>query len=66
MKVVVNGKPREVRAGVTVQQFVEQQGLAPQRVLVERNGEPLRRELYGATLLRDGDKLEIAQMVGGG
>jgi sulfur carrier protein len=66
VKVTANGKARDVAAGMTVQKFVEQQGLAAERVVIEYNGEPLRRELFAATVLRSGDKLEIAQMVGGG
>jgi thiamine biosynthesis protein ThiS len=66
VKVTANGKRRAIAAGVSVQKFVEQQGLAAERVVIEYNGEPLRRELFAVTVLRSGDKLEIAQMVGGG
>jgi sulfur carrier protein len=66
MKVTANGKPHEISPGTTVQHFVEKRGLAAERIVVEHNGEPLRRDLFAATILRAGDKLEIAQMVGGG
>jgi thiamine biosynthesis protein ThiS len=41
-------------------------GLVPERVVVEHNGAALRRDRFGSTVLREGDRLEIAQMVGGG
>jgi sulfur carrier protein len=66
VKVTANGKARNIADGLTVQKFVEQQGLASERVVIEYNGEPLRRELFSVTVLRAEDKLEIAQMVGGG
>lgn len=66
MIVTANGKRREVKTGATVLDFLKQQKLAPERTVVEHNGTPLRRERFGRTVLRAGDTLEVAQMVGGG
>ena len=64
--VIANGAPRETTAGSTVSDFLRALALAPAQVLVEFNGEPLERERFAAVTLCDGDRLEIAQMVGGG
>jgi sulfur carrier protein len=40
--------------------------LAGKKVAVERNGEIVPRAAHGATLLADGDRLEIVVAVGGG
>jgi sulfur carrier protein len=61
-----NGKPRSVAAGSTVADLLAGAQLEPGLVFVEYNGEPLERELFASTPLRDGDRVEIAQMVGGG
>lgn len=66
MKIVANGKHREVGQGATVLSFLQQRNLAADRVVVERNGKPLHRERFAETVLHAGDRLEIAQMVGGG
>ena len=64
--VIANGKPLETAAGATVADFLRALDLAAAQVVVEYNGEPLERERYDRTALREGDRLEIAQMVGGG
>ena len=40
--------------------------LAGKKIAVERNGEIVPRGSHGATLLADGDRLEIVVAVGGG
>lgn len=66
MIVCANGKPKELSPGTTIQQFLVQAKLPAGQVVVEHNGEPRRREEYATTVLRSGDTLEVAQMVGGG
>ncbi len=66
MTITANGKPRLVSDGASIHELLLQLELAPERVVVEHNGTPLRRELFGQTRLHAGDRLEIAQMVGGG
>ncbi len=41
-------------------------GIDPRRVAIELNLEILPKTDYGTTSLRDGDKIEIVQFVGGG
>ena len=66
MIVTANGKQRTVVTGATIEDLLHELRLETDRVIVEHNGEPLRRELFGTTQLGPGDRLEIAQMVGGG
>lgn len=61
----VNGERREVPAGTTVRGLCEQLGLTGS-VAVERNGQIVPRAQHGATVLADGDTLELVQFVGGG
>jgi thiazole synthase len=64
--ILANGKPRAVRDGCTLAELLAQWRLRPDMVIVERNGAPVPRTSLGEICLEDGDRLEVAQMVGGG
>ncbi|MDQ6824829.1 MAG: sulfur carrier protein ThiS [Candidatus Eremiobacteraeota bacterium] len=66
MTIVANGKLQQVVEGMTVNDFLESLRLSPEQVVVEYNNEALLRSHFGSTHLEQDDKLEIAQMVGGG
>ena len=66
VRVIANGKPRDVNGGTTVDELIRSLGLDPRWVIVERNGEPLDRKLYGEARLADGDRLELVRAVAGG
>jgi sulfur carrier protein len=64
--VTVNGREQAAAPGDTVESLLERLGLAAKYALVERNGEPVERSLYGDTALADGDTLVVARPVAGG
>ena len=64
--IVANGKSRACQQEVSVGDFLRGLELLPALVLVEINGSPVERDRYDAVTLRDGDRIEIAHMVGGG
>lgn len=66
LRVVANGAEREVRAGASVQEFIQNQGLDPRFIIVERNGEPVERRAFADVVLSDGDRLELVKAVAGG
>jgi thiamine biosynthesis protein ThiS len=63
---MVNGKPRDVAAPLSLREFLEAHNVKPEMVAVEYNGEIVRRERFAEVHLQEGDKLEIIHMVGGG
>ncbi|MGA0849035.1 MAG: sulfur carrier protein ThiS [Chthoniobacterales bacterium] len=65
MKLVLNGKEREVEA-TQVEELVAELGLPLAAALVEHNGTALLRSEWTKTDLRNGDRLEIIRMVAGG
>jgi len=65
MKLVLNGKEREVRA-THVEELVAELGLPLAAALVEHNGTALLRSEWPKTNLRAGDRLEVIRMVAGG
>lgn len=66
IRVQLNGEPREIPAGLSVQGLLDHLGLQPRMVVVEHNGDILRRESYGERDVRSGDALELVHFVGGG
>ena len=62
----LNGKEREVAADITVSGLLDQLGLVPGMVVVERNREILARDSYPSVRLSEGDRLELVHFVGGG
>jgi thiamine biosynthesis protein ThiS len=62
----INGEPRDFADGLSLAMLVEQLGMKSDRVAVELNLEIVGRTAWTATVLKDGDKLEIVHFVGGG
>ena len=66
MKLVLNGSDRDIADDSTVSGLLEYLGLSGDRLVVERNGELVKRETFAATALREHDRIEIVRLVGGG
>lgn len=66
IRVTVNGAAEELDDGLTVGQLVTRHNLVPVRVAVEVNQELVSRRRYDATILHEGDRVEIVTFVGGG
>jgi thiamine biosynthesis protein ThiS len=63
--VKVNGEDRRVPPGATLAGLLESLGLNPGRLACELNMEIVKRADYEKTKLKDGDTIEIVQMIGG-
>jgi sulfur carrier protein len=66
MELHVNGRPGAVEPGTSVLEYLRANSLDPLRVAVEINMHIVKRDRFGATLLNEGDRVEIVQFVGGG
>ena len=66
MRIKINGEDREMDNGLTLTALLELLRIRPGRVVVERNRDIVPRDTYSATLINDGDTLEIVHFVGGG
>lgn len=66
VSIQVNGDQREVPAGLDVAALLGHLELHPRMVVVERNGDILRREALDATPVEPGDRFELVHFVGGG
>jgi len=65
MILTINGETRVTEAA-TVSDFLASISLPSQLVVVEHNGEIVQRDRYGKQPLREGDTLEVVQMMAGG
>ncbi len=65
MRIRLNGSERETGAE-TIAGLLEELQLPRQTVLVERNGEALRREQWEGEMLREGDAVEVLRVAAGG
>ncbi len=66
MTVIFNGESREVADHATISDVLAQFDLTSQRVAVEVNLELIPRGQHAQHVLRDGDRLEVVTLVGGG
>ena len=66
MTLLINGERRENVRSKTVGELVAELGLPAPAVLVEHNGNALRRTEWEGCLLAEGDRLEVIRIVAGG
>jgi len=66
MKIKINGEEKQIADGLSVNGLLESLQIRPARVVVERNRDIVSRESFAATMLAEGDILEIVHFVGGG
>lgn len=66
MNLIINGEKRAVEGAATVGALLERLEVAPVRVAVEVNEMLVRRGEFDQSELREGDRVEIVTLVGGG
>ena len=66
MNVMVNGERQAVPENITAAQLLERMEIVPERVVMELNLAILKRAQLPGTVLKEGDRVEIVHMVGGG
>lgn len=66
LQIRVNGQMKTWQAPLTVGKLLQELGIHPRAVAVERNLHIVPREAFDEEPVVDGDSLEIIRMVGGG
>jgi thiamine biosynthesis protein ThiS len=66
IKIVLNGDPREVPAGLSVLGLLRALNIDPARVAVELNRSIVRKPDWETTPVGPGSQVEVVQFVGGG
>ena len=66
MNIILNGESRPLPPNTGLNQLLHELGLAQKRLAVEINLEIIPRSQYLQTELKNGDRVEIVQAIGGG
>ena len=66
LSIRVNGEHKRVPGGLSIAEMLNELGIDPVRVAVERNLEIVPRSTLGEVRVEDGDDYEIVHFVGGG
>jgi len=62
----VNGEHRRLPGGLSIAEMLNEIGIDPAKVAVERNLEIVPRSTFEQVFVEDGDDYEIVHFVGGG
>ena len=65
MRLIINGDNIDSNAG-TVRELLEELKIEPGRVAIEVNLSIIKKADYESCRLKDGDKIEVVNFVGGG
>lgn len=66
IEIQVNGEARAVPAEISIEEMLISLDLQPAMIVVEHNGEILRRDRYRDVQIAAGDSFELVHFVGGG
>ncbi len=66
MKITLNGSTLEISTDCTLQQLIDNQGLAGKRLAAEVNREIIPKAQHPEFILTEGDTVEIVHAIGGG
>lgn len=66
INVLINGDNTEFEAPISIDRLLSVLALDQRKIAIERNRAIVPRSLFGATLIEDGDQVEIVNFVGGG
>ena len=66
VQIMLNGDPYEIGEPLTITALLARLDIDARRVAVEHNLIVLKRTAFDATLVQDGDQVEIVNFVGGG
>ena len=64
--ITLNGKPTELKPGMTVSDLLIKWKMKPELVTVEINEEILQKLDYDTTVIKNGDHVEFVFYMGGG
>ena len=66
IQITLNGKPNQIKAGMTVTELLTKWRMRPELVTVELNENILQKLDYETTEIKQGDKVEFIFYMGGG
>ena len=65
-KIQLNGKKLKIRMNLTIQDLLKKHRLNEEKIAIELNGTILPKQQYRKRKIKNNDKIEIVQFIGGG
>ncbi len=65
-KIQINGRKKAIKQNFSILDMLKKYKLNGKKVAIELNGKILPRNKYNTRKLKDNDKIEIVQFIGGG
>jgi sulfur carrier protein len=66
MQCIINDEKFTFDEELNVSQLLEQMEIDPDRIVVEHNGELIKKESFDSHIVKSDDRLELLEFVGGG
>jgi thiamine biosynthesis protein ThiS len=66
VQITLNGEPFELEQPLSLVALLEQLDIDARRVAIEHNLAIIKRQRFPEVMVRDGDRVEIVNFVGGG
>lgn len=66
IEVVLNGEKRSFDTALNITELLTGLGIKPEGVVVEQNMKVIKKTERETSFIKDGDKIEIVQFIGGG
>lgn len=66
MKIVVNGEEKDFKKGITVLELLQELSLEEKVMAAAVNMNIVKQDSWGSYVLKEGNKLELLDFVGGG
>lgn len=66
MKIHINGEQKLITGGETLSTYMENADYPLENIIVELNGQIVKKNKWDISKLADGDRIEIVVFVGGG
>ncbi len=66
IKIILNGEEKLINRDKNILLLLEDYKLSPMMVAVELNGNIIKKENFSSAQIKNGDKIEIVRMMGGG
>jgi len=66
MKIIINGEPRELDSGTSIEKLLQLLDLQGKRLAIEVNQAIVPRSQYASYQLSEHDQVEIVHAIGGG
>jgi sulfur carrier protein len=66
VKIILNGKEKMIEEEKNIYQFLESVHIDTQRTVIKLNDIILGKSRYSSTILKDGDRIDVIPVMGGG